>query len=370
MASKELLKSIQPLLTISRLSGFFLFSIKPNSEVIEISLFDIASIIISSVVNLIIDVTFWYSHHSAGVHTLSMMKFTLPILMYLNHVFIIFASIWIFMKRYEILKFLKTLTEIDEMLVEVGSKIDHKRNEKIVKILVIGMMIAIIGSTIFCGIIHGFHGAKFDILLQAFNLWIIIGTMVIYYHLIIAVAAISQRFAALLKSFNAIDPKKLSILSKICELHLKLADLVENFNTMYAPVMVFYFANGFGWICLAVFGVSMYARFDFIHYCTMLCMITHSIVTIISSSFFAKFAEKLELKREELRRKSYGKVCEFGESFEFCAKMTQLQAQINDIGLTVSCGFFDVNWKFVFRFFSAGIMYFIILVQFENSLTK
>ncbi|KAG5669075.1 hypothetical protein PVAND_016974 [Polypedilum vanderplanki] len=365
-----MISTLQPLLFVSRITGFYLFTFDSKYLRTCITKLDKICIVLTIILNTAINFGFLLSNYDPGVHALAMMKYSLPILMYVNHLIDIFGMIWIFVKRNKILKIITNLSEIDEELIKIGAKIDHEGNQKSLKNLMILLLCCGLTMSVWCGTVHGLNEYDIDVLFQFFSLWIFLCSLVIYFHFFIGIFAISQRFHILCEIFHEILPKNLRKLQSICEIYLQIAEIIFCFKKIYGPLLTLYFGNAFCWLCLSIFSLAMITKLQITHICTIFCALLHSCITIIACFFVVKAAERMNCEKEILMRSSYKKMNEFDGNFGFCVKISQLQTQINDVNMKFSCLFFDINWNFVFKFFSAGVMYFIILVQFEKSLTK
>lgn len=349
MPFQKILGSLSPLFTVSRITGFSLFTIDTSRQQPQIKFIDIIFIFLTIITNTLINVSFMLSHYDPGIHGIAVMKFSLPILMYVNHLGNIFGMLWLFINRKRITKILTVLAEIDEILMKTGERIDHKRNRFRLRILV-NLPILTVGSLSFsCGLFHGVNHFRLDMLLQIFAIWIFIGTFVMYSHLIVGVTGIAQRFAKIPKISAEICPQNLKHLQKIQEIHLKIADSVGIFNKIYGPLMTFYFGNSFCWLCISVFALAMYPDVNRSTVCTLMCIVIHCIITIGTCFFIVKIAEYVARIRKKLIRNSYELVVKFHGNTEFCGRVLQFQSQLMDVKLVFSCGFFDINWKFVFQ---------------------
>lgn len=349
MAQSDIIESLRPLLFVSRVSGYQLFTINVSKVRPEIKIRDIFAICLTVMTNCLVNSTFWISEYNPGIHGIVVMRYSLPILMFFNHIGNVFGMAWVFINRYKIVKILEALSEIDEILIKIGEGIDHVRNKRNLKILVTLPITFICTITSCCCIFHQTNHFRLDFLLQVFSLWIFICTFVLYYHIVAGVSGISQRFVKMCTIMNEISPKNSINLQKVQEIHLKVADAIGIFNKVYGPLMIFYFGGSFCWLCISIFAVAMYPNVNKSTICALMCIVIHCFVTIATCFFIVKLAENVTTYRKKLIKNSYKLINKYAENSDFCGKVLQFQSQVMNVKFGFSCGFFDINWKFVFK---------------------
>jgi hypothetical protein len=349
MALSQIMESLRPLLFVSRATGYQLFTIDVAKVKPHVKIRDIFSIILTVMTNCLVNSTFWISEYNPGIHGIVVMKYSLPILMFFNHIGNFFGMAWIFFNRREIVKLLEIMSEIDEILMKIGENIDHIKNKRNLKILVAFPITFVFTITSCCCIFHETNHFRLDFLLQVFSLWIFICTFVLYFHLVTGVSGISQRFAKMCQIMNNILPKSVENLRKIQEIHLKIADSILIYNKVYGPLMVFYFGGSFCWLCISIFAVAMMPNVNQSTVCALMCVVIHCFITIATCFFIVNLAENVTSYRKKLIKNAYKIVNIYSQHSDFCGKVLQLQSQIMNIKFVFSCGFFDINWKFVFK---------------------
>jgi len=349
MALSQIMESLRPLLFVSRVSGYQLFTINVVKVKPQVKIRDIFSIILTVITNCLVNSTFWISEYNPGIHGIVVMKYSLPILMFFNHIGNFFGMAWIFFNRREIVKLLEILSEIDEILMKIGEHIDHIRNKRNLKVLVSFPITFVFTITSCCCIFHETNHFRLDFLLQVFSLWIFICTFVLYFHLVAGVSGISQRFVKLCQIMNKVLPKSGENLKKIQEIHLKIADSIGIFNKVYGPLMVFYFGGSFCWLCISIFAVAMIPNVNKSTMCALMCVVIHCFITIVTCFFIVKLAENITSHRKKLIKNCYKLANTYTQNLDFCGKVLQFQSQVMNVKFVFSCGFFDINWKFVFK---------------------
>ncbi|CAG9812335.1 unnamed protein product [Chironomus riparius] len=365
----KIMKSVTALSIVSRVTGFQLFTVDVTKGQARVNLIDFVLIFLSVCMNCIINVTFWISRYNPGIHGIAVMKYSLPILMYFNLLGNMFGMTWIFIHRAKIMKILQLFSEIDAELMKIGERIDHKRNKRNLKILVIVPIFLTTFVTFMCGMFHEVDHFRLDFLLKMFSLWIFVCTFVMYYHLVVGVSGVSQRFEKICKTTMKISPQSEKTLYKIQEIHVKIADAIDIYNKVYGPLMIFYFGDAFCWLCISIFALAMFPNTNRSTICTLVCTVSHCFTTIATSFFIVNLAENVANQRKNLIKNSYKLINTFSDNLDFGTRILHFQSQVMNVKFVFSCGFFDINWKFVFKFFSAGFMYFVILVQFERTIS-
>lgn len=346
MPLPEILATLTPLLIVSRISGFQLFSIDPIRGKSSIKSIDFAFIFLTTITNFVIGVAFWLSGYDPGIHNIAVMKYSLPILMLLNHIGNILAVTWIFVNRRKVMKILVTLADIDEKLMKLDKRIDHVRNGKHLRIIIIAPILMMWFLSFCCFLFHGWDHFHWDMLMQLFILWIFMITLVMYFHLFIGISGIAQRFQLLQKLTTEMTSEHVR---RIQDIHLKISDSVAVFNSVYGPMMIFYFGSCFCWLCLTVFAVAMYINVGGSNICGLACVIAHCLITVTTCFLIVRAAEDVARLRQKMIKNLYKMVARNGDNVEFCRRIRQLQSQMSDVKLIFSCGFFDINWKFVFK---------------------
>ena len=353
----EVISSIKPLLYVSYITGIFIFNINSNTATITTTKWH--KLIISSTISMEIIGTCYYpySELTDKMFFTKTSRLSSVVLIYLDHIMCVTSIFWIFLNREKFLKIMIELSEIDDKLEAFGSKMDYKRQQK---------KLAMVFSLLFCIVFiilifstshHFWQGINVAILTSFFNTIVFINATAINLHFIIMMNNIAIRFKMLSQCVDNSSQE----LSKV---HLKVAECVKLFNSVYGPPMMITFANLFIWSCISLSLIILVPNSNIdviIEFCVSLAL------TILTLFMITYVAEKMSNAKQQSIQQLYIKMSKEPENSE---KIFQFIMQIRHINIAFSCIFFEFNWRLIFQFITACIMYLIIIIQFEESMKR
>ncbi|KAG5669246.1 hypothetical protein PVAND_017138 [Polypedilum vanderplanki] len=351
----SVISSFEPLIIGSSLLGFILFTIDIKKSTAVINFWNFLSIFSTIVINLIIICYLWNFKIFNEIMITEIGKASMPFMMDIDHFLFIFIFIWNFLKRHKIVKFFKLLAEIDEDLTKFGLKFDYKRQQKFLTFVIICIIIVTPLMIVFGSIVQANLGINFGYAIILIVLWLFFLGLIYITFFTTSMKNIGIRFEML--NFTLEHHQNLS-LSKV---HLKVVETVKIFNNIFGIPMMLCFGNLFAFNCLTAFSFAMMPK-EFFGFGVIASMIFNFSFTSGSLFLIINTADKTGKAKENLIEILYKMANENDKNYE---KIQNFVMQAKDLSVEFSCGFFDFNWKMLFKFISAGVMYFIILLQFE-----
>ncbi|KAL7014889.1 hypothetical protein ACKWTF_016173 [Chironomus riparius] len=353
----EIYTSLKPLLIISHLTGVFIFRIDTKS-----------SKIVTSIWNKIAVLTF-YMIYIIGIYPysksnlISQMFFTKTskassfALIYIDHLVTVSSTVWIFFKRENFFEILVKLSEIDEILIDFGVKIDHKKEQRKINFLMISTMIVQLCLTVFTIVDKIFNDTRLDLFPIFYSLMIFINAVALVSHFGVLMFNIGIRFKMMSLCIKQ-SPQNCQ------KMHLKIVECVKIFNSIYGFPMMIFFANLFLWCCILA-SLILYVENSDIR---MILGTYVSLIMAVLALFMIMYIAEMTLNaKTELVQLLYDKMSNEPENL-----MTILPfiLQIRHVNVGFSCKFIDFNWHFVFKFITACVMYLTIIIQLEKSMDK
>lgn len=110
-----ILDTANPMIMISKITGYALFSFNPQSFQVCYTKFDIFAIFVTICVSLGLNCVYWKSIVAADVNVNQISRTSFPILVYTDYLINVASIGWIFMNRNKISELLKNFKEIDEI---------------------------------------------------------------------------------------------------------------------------------------------------------------------------------------------------------------------------------------------------------------
>ncbi|CAG9810464.1 unnamed protein product [Chironomus riparius] len=253
---------------------------------------------------------------------------------------------------------------------DLGINFNYKNDRKLITKIILGMFaLIIIGLAISLSISIAFFRFS-GISVTFLNLYLFACKSMLIFQLISAMIGIRRRFEAVNIFLVLVPNLKIQEIEILSELHLMTTESIEMFNIVYGPAVLLFISLGFGWFCMFIFVAVMFPPIMWTKF--IFVSLYNIIVNIISFITVAIVFYYGESTKKEARRtvKLLYKMIEDANCEKVERKMQKMISQICDTKIEFSCGLVDFNWKFFFKFVTAAIMYFIILVQFESSFDK
>jgi hypothetical protein len=333
----SVISSLRPVILISNLTGYLLFTIdiKTNSATIEP--WNILLIFFTLAINFTIGCVFWNFLPFGQYFVAEIAKVSVPIMVSVNHLLLVFVMVWKFVKRRQIVKLFVVLGEIDVELRDFGSGMDHKRQRKILTVVIAAFVPFIIAELVYCEFVQFNQGIAFNPLSALAMFWIFVLGLVFVIKFVVIMMAIGQRFELMNK---CIENNK-----NVAKLHLKIVKAVKIFNDIFGIPIMLAFANYFSWICMSAFAFAMIPK-EKMNFETVVMMIISIGFSWISLFTMINAAEKITRAKEvavELLFKIMAENCGNGEYIQ------GLVMQILNTNASFSCKLFDLNWKMLFQ---------------------
>lgn len=351
----KVLSSIKPLLFISYLTGILVFKIDNKTSAIITTNWH--KLIICITILLEITGTWFYPYSELidEMFITKTSKLSSVVLIYCDHVMCICSIVWIFFNREKLMKILTGLSEIDEKLQEFGLEINYKGHQRKLIIVFTLLLCFLLSILMFSTFNHIWHGMQTEITTTLFNTMAFINATTLISHFIILMFNIASRFDMMSKCID----KPIQELSKM---HSKIIECVKTYNSIYGTPMMLVFGSWFLWTCISLSLLALVPVSDFSKISEFCISLGFTGLTLFVITFVS---EKLSNAKQQTIHLLYQRMFEDSESSD---KALQLIMQIRHTSIGFSCIFFDFNWKLIFKFVTACIMYLIIIIQFEESM--
>ncbi|CAG9803275.1 unnamed protein product [Chironomus riparius] len=353
----EVISSIKPLLYISNLTGILVFKIDTRTATVITTKWNRLIIGITILIEIIGTCYYPYSELMDEMFFTKTSKLSSVVLVYLDHIMCVTSIFWIFMKREKFLKILVNLSEIDEQLEKSGLKMDYKGRQRKLNIVFSLLFCIVFSILVFSTSHHLWQGMNLSILTLIYNLIVFINATALTLHFIIIMHNIGTRFEML---SNCIKNSA----QELPKIHLKISECVKIFNSIYGPPLMITFGNLFIWSCISLSLIVLVPKSK-IELITEFCI--SLALTVITLFVITRVAEKMSNAKHQAIQSLYQKMLEESENSE---KIFQFIMQIRHTNAAFSCIFFEFNWRLIFKFITACVMYLIIIIQFEESMKK
>ena len=351
----EVISSIKPLLYISYVTGIFIFKIDTRTATVITTKWHRLTIGITILIEIIGTCYYPYSELMDKMFFTKTSRLSSVVLISLDHIMCVTAIFWIFMKRKKFLEILIKLSEIDEKLEKSGTKMDYLGRQKKL-IFILSLLICIIFSILVISTSHHlWQGINLGILTLLFNTVVFINATALTLHFIIIMHNIGTRFEMLSHSIE-------NSTQELPKIHLKIAECVKIFNSIYGPPLMITFGNLFIWSCISLSLIVLVPKSN-IEVITEFCI--SLALTVITLFVITRVAEKMSNAKQQTIQSLYMKMFKEPENSE---KFFQVVMQIRHTNVAFSCIFFEFNWRLIFKFITACVMYLIIIIQFEESM--
>lgn len=125
--------------------------------------------------------------------------------------------------------------------------------------------------------------------------------------------------------------------------------LIKLFNDVYSIAIFCSSTISFGWFCLFLFGVSN-GSMHFLKNYFFFVLIKIFINVLVFIAFFSLvlFVERV-MSEERMTAKYLYKILHRTDDFRQRELISSFINQINSTKMEISCGLFDINWKFLFK---------------------
>lgn len=353
----EVLSSVRPLLYISYLTGILIFKIDSTTATVITTKWHKLIIGVTILMELIGTCYYPYSELIDQMFFTKTSKLSSAALIYLDHIMCVTSIFWIFMKREQFLEVLVKLSEIDEDLKIFGNKIDYKGRQRKLTTSFSFLFCIIFSILVFSTSHHLWQGISIGIITLLFNMMVFINATAITLHFIIIMDNIGTRFEMMSTSIE-------NSIQDLPKIHLKIAECVKIFNTIYGPPLMITFGNLFLWSCISLSLIVLVPKSN-VEVITEFCI--SLTLTVITLFVITRVAEKMYNAKQQAIQSLYTKMFKEPENSE---KIFQFIMQIRHTNVAFSCIFFEFNWRLIFKFITACVMYLTIIIQFEESMRR
>lgn len=353
----EVYSSLKPLFIMSHLTGVFICRIDIRSAKIITSIWNKLAVFTFYMIYIIGIYPYSKSNLIQQMFYTETSKASSFALIYVDHMMTVSSIVWIFIKREKFFHILVKLSEIDENLMNLGVKIDYRKEQRKLNFVLIFTMSIQLCLTVYTILDKMFNDEKLNLFPIIYSLMIFVNAVALVGHFVVLMFNIGCRFELLKLCIN-------QSLQNTQELHLKIAECVKIFNSIYGLPMMIFFGNLFLWCCILA-SLSIYVANSDIQMAIgtfmSLIMAGFALLSIIYS------AEKILNAKQEIIQLLYAKMVKEPENLVTILAFI-LQVRHTNVGF--SCKFFEFNWNFVFKFVTGCVMYLTIIVQFERSMEK
>jgi hypothetical protein len=353
----EVHSSLKPLLIVSHLTGVFICRIDTELARITASKWNKFSVFIFYMIYIIGIFPYSKSNLINQMLFTETSKASAFALIYVDHLMTVSSIVWIFVKREKFFQILVKLSEIDGNLVDLGIKVDYKSGQR--KLNFVLLLTLLIQSCLTVLTILGriYNDTKLDLFAIIYSLMIFINAVALVTHFVVLMSNIGMRFQMM---NSCIEKSSL----KLPEIHLKIVECVNIFNSIYGLPMMIFFGNLFLWCCILA-SLSIYVADSDIQ--MIIGTYLNLILTAIALFMIIYAAEKTLNAKQEIIQLLYAKLTKESENF---IAILSFILQIRHTSVAFNCKFFEFNWKFIFKFITACVMYLTIIIQFEKSMEK
>ena len=146
------------------------------------------------------------------------------------------------------------------------------------------------------------------------------------------------------------------------KIHLKIAECVNIYNSIYGLPMMGTFAIFLIWFIIASSKLVLAPEIDIF---STIALTFNISTTAIALCFTIFTAEKILNAKQKSINLLYTKL---GREPGNSDKIIHLIMQIRHTNVGFSCKFFEFNWSLMFKFTTACVMYLIVLIQFEGEM--
>ncbi|CAG9811847.1 unnamed protein product [Chironomus riparius] len=353
----EVYSSLRPLFILSSMTGLFFFKIDYKTSSIVTSIWNKITILATFIIYIIGCWFYLKSELISKLFSTKLSKISSNILIGIDCAFIIVAMMWTLIKRGKILQMLIKLSEIDDNLCEAGLKINYK-SLKNKLIALIGFILLFLISQVGITMVISIHLMKFQL----------IGVIICIYNyliFIIGIVLVSQYAVYMYNIGTRFEMMNLCIensLRNTPKTHLKIAECVNIYNSIYGLPMMGTFAIFLIWYIIASSKLVLAPEINMF---STIALTFNISTTAIALCFTIFAAEKILIAKQKSIHLLYSKLDkEPGKS----DKIINLIMQIRHTNVGFSCKFFEFNWSLMFKFASACVMYLVILIQFEGGM--
>lgn len=357
----SLFTTIRPLIIISKITGFTLFTIDSKLSKISIKKLEIFNIISIIFINLTLNCIYWKSYINFSMLGGTVASHSLPILIYLDYLRSVVAVTWFYTKRHEIFGIFLKFVEIDEKLLELNVKFDNKRQKKNLISIILLTFSVHLTFAVSCGLTIFIYKFSKNSFLAIFTSWTIICEGIMFLNMFIPLLAIRISFTAINRVI------KVETFTEFEKIHLKVTKLIQIYNEIYSPMMLIQFSISFGWYCVGMFHVVMLTREIWENFPGIVLMNFVRLGCNFGTMFvLIKMCETTLSERERCALILHESVMEVDEK-EVRERTFQFLTQIQQTARKFSCGFFDFTWKFLFKV--RNLIYFWKFYKLFNNLT-
>lgn len=351
----EVFSSLKPLLIVSHLTGVFICRIDTKSCTITASTWNKCAVFIFYMIYIIGIFPYSKSNLINQMFFTQTSKASAFVLIYVDHLMTVSSIVWIFLKREKFFQILIKLSEIDENLLDLEVKVDYKNGQRKLNIVLLSTLCIQSCLTVFTIFDKIYNETKLDLFALIYSLMIFINAVALVTHFVVLMFNIGMRFQMMNSCIK-------SSLINMPEIHLKVVECVKIFNSIYGLPMITFFANLFLWCCISA-SLSIYVANSDIQ----MAIGTYSNLIFAAMALFLIIyaAEKTLNAEQEIIKLLYAKLSKEPENF---VAFLSLIMQVRHTSAAFSCKFFEFNWRFVFKFITACVMYLTIIIQFEKSM--
>jgi hypothetical protein len=234
--------------------------------------------------------------------------------------------------------------------------LDYKKQQKQLSLIIGLELLMLVFLSIVTTILsnHLLMGFDFGFFVPILNLIIFIVCLALVTQFVVLMYSIGLRF----EKMNSCMENSIVDLANI---HLKVAECVKIFNSVYGFPIMGIMTVAFIWCCISASTIIItpkeqvllliYITFSHNSAIFTLCVHTFAAERILSAKshaielLYQKMSQEVDVQKEQY-----------------------FIMQIRHTNVEFSCKFFEFNWKLIFRFITACVMYFIIIVHFEKSI--
>ncbi|KAL7014885.1 hypothetical protein ACKWTF_016169 [Chironomus riparius] len=364
MNSSNIFSSLSPFHTILKYTGALIFTIDSRNSTVVVTKWNYFAILLIILSNALLGCSYWTMDFFFSF-TIQVADKSEPFLIFMDHFICIFTIYWIFRHRHGVLRILIILNEVDEIYKDNGIDIYHESFRKKTFIATAFCCLYAGSSSTFVAYIMGLYSTLSGITLALFTIWIYWLSLSFQLHYGFMVFAISIRCRTMVIWIQK-HPFSLKNISRI---HLRLVEVMKLFNSIFSQIIMLFIGTLFSWNCFCAFALTIARKSTLNEFITSVALLSNLVFSTILLVCVVRYCERILESKEMMIESLYfvkNKASKVG-----CENDEEISGLINQIlhtNIRVRCNFFDINWKFLFHFLAASIMYLFILIQYEDYL--
>ncbi|KAG5670399.1 hypothetical protein PVAND_000667 [Polypedilum vanderplanki] len=370
MKKPALYESIKPLHIAAKLLGFLVFTVDDEKFTPKFKFCDIFFILSGISSNFLMNYIYWTTIFDFVFERSSIINISIPFITLSQNIIVITITIAGFFKIHKVCDILRKFSEIDEEFGKCFNiKIDYeKQKQKAVK-LIVSMSLMVIVIVLIRYTSNLIYSPTSSIKTNIYYFMCFCGSTVLLLSFKFAALGVKMRFENVNKCLrSSLNYQELSShqLKKLAKIHMKITDIIQLINQTFSLALMLYFIIFFCWCCMYCFLIVSTSKEVWLNYSGYILLRLTANIFIDGLMFNAiRTASLAEMEGIKTARILFEiRIDKIGET----ETISSFIDQVKFTSMKFSCGLFSYDWKFLFKFLSAVIMYVIFMMQFDSSI--